>query len=213
MAVTQGHGAGGADRRSREGNADTRGQILSVTEKLLEQLPLQDLSVAQIIDRAEISRATFYFYFSSKFDVVVGMLARIMDDVYELGRPFLDQDAGISPEDALARSVRAAARAWRTHRFALRAMSEHWNTVPELRTMWLSVVERFTSGIAAEIERERAVGLARDGIDARELAATLLWATERAFYVAGLEIGSPLRSEEEAVPAVLAIWRGAIYGA
>jgi hypothetical protein len=40
----------------------------------------------------------------------------------------------------------------------------------------------------------------------------LLWATERSFYVAGLGLESELRSEQQAVEALFAVWRGAVYG-
>ena len=56
-------------------------------------------------------------------------------------------------------------------------------------------------------------GIAPPGTDSRELTAVLLWATERSLYVAGLDAGSPLPSEERSVPALYAVWRGAIYGA
>jgi AcrR family transcriptional regulator len=213
MAARQGQGSAGDIRRARERNADTRTQIFAVTEQLLEQVPLQDLSVAQIIDDAEISRATFYAYFSSKFDVVVGLLTKVTDDVYEVARVFIERAETDAPDYAHGRALEAAARLWRTHRFALRAATEHWHSVPEMKAMWLGAVERFTDGIAGEIERQRAVGIAPPGPDARELTSTLLWATERSFYVAGLDVGSPLASEERAVPALYALWRGAIYGA
>jgi TetR/AcrR family transcriptional regulator, ethionamide resistance regulator len=202
----------GSDRRAREGNADTRAQILAATEGLLEHVALRDLSVAQIIEQAAISRATFYFYFSSKYDVVVGLLAKIMNDVYDFARPFIDRDDDAEPVTAMYRSLEAAAATWRTHRLALRAVSEHWNAVPELRTLWLGVVRRFTDGVAAEIDRQRAAGLAPPGIDSRELTTVLLWATERSFYVAGLGLQSELRSEQQAVEALFAVWRGAVYG-
>jgi AcrR family transcriptional regulator len=202
----------GSDRRGREGNADTRALILAATESLLERVPLHDLSVAQIIEQAEISRATFYFYFSSKFGVVVGLLSKIMDDVYDVARPFMERAEADEPTAALRRSLESAARTWRTHRLALRAVSEHWNAVPELRGLWLVVVARFTDGVASEIDRQRAAGLAPAGVDSRELAAVLLWACERSFYVAGLDVGSELRSEDHAVDALFAIWRGGIYG-
>ncbi len=204
--------ANGSGRRAREGNADTRAQILAATERLLEQVSLRDLSVAQIIEQAEISRATFYFYFSSKYDVVVGLLAKIMNDVYDVSRPFIDRQPDDEPADAMRRSLEAAAATWHTHRLALRAVSEHWNAVPELRTLWLGVVRRFTDGVAAEIDRQRAAGLAPPGTDSRELTAVLLWATERSLYVAGLGLESELRSEEQAVDALFSVWRGAIYG-
>ena len=62
--------------RVHGGNSDTEQAIFAATEELLEQVPLQDLSVAQIIERAGVSRATFYFYFSSKYAVVTGLLAQ-----------------------------------------------------------------------------------------------------------------------------------------
>jgi AcrR family transcriptional regulator len=213
MAARQGQGSAGDIRRARERNADTRTQIFAVTEQLLERVPLNDLSVAQIIKRAEISRATFYAYFSSKFDVVVGLLTKVTDDVYEVARVFIERAETDAPDDALRRSLEAAARLWRTHRFALRAANEHWHSVPEMKAMWLGAVERFTDGIAGEIDRQRAAGIAPPGPDSRELTTVLLWATERSLYVAGLDAGSPLPSEEGAVPALYALWRGAIYGA
>jgi AcrR family transcriptional regulator len=207
-----GRAGNGHDRLGREGNADTRAQILSATEALLEHVPLHDLSVAQIIEQAEISRATFYFYFASKFGVVVGLLAKIMDDIYDVSRPFIDRADDDEPVAALRLSLEAAAALWRKHRVALRAVSEHWNTVPELRALWLVVVKRFVDGVSAEIERQREAGLAQAGVDSRELATVLLWACERAFYVAGLDVGSDLRSEEHAVEALFVVWRGGIYG-
>jgi AcrR family transcriptional regulator len=154
MVITQGQLSSAEERRAREGNADTRSQIFGVTEALLERVPLGDLSVAQIIEQAEISRATFYFYFSSKFDVVVGLLTNIMNDVYNVARPFIERADDEPPDEALLRGLEAAAGLWRTHRFALRAVSEHWNAVPELRTLWLAVVDRFTDGISGEIDRQ-----------------------------------------------------------
>jgi AcrR family transcriptional regulator len=213
MADRQGQGHAGHGRRAREGNADTRTQIFAATEELLERVALHDLSVAQIIEHADISRATFYAYFSSKFDVVVGLLSKVADDVYDIARLFIERGSEQPPDDALRQTLEAAARVWGTHRFALRAASEHWHSEAPMRTMWLEAAARFTEGIAGEIDRQRAAGIAPPGPDSRELTAALLWGTERTFYIAGLAVDSPLRSEERAVPALYALWRGAIYGA
>jgi AcrR family transcriptional regulator len=213
MAGSQGQTAAGDLRRARERSADTRTQIFAATEELLERVPLHDLSVAQIIDEAAISRATFYAYFSSKFDVVAGLLTKVTDDVYEVARIFIERADEQPPDEALRRALEATARLWGTHRSALRAAVEHWHSVAELRTMWLGVVARFTEAIAGEVDRQRAAGLAPTGIDARELTSVLLWATERSFYISGLGVESPLRSEGHTVAALYAVWHGAIYGA
>ena len=192
--------------------ADTQGEIFAATERLLERVSVHELSVAQIIEEAGVSRATFYFYFSSKYSVIVGLLTGIMDQVYEVARPFIERADDESPQDALWNGISAAADLWRTHRLAMRAVSEYWPTDPELRQLWLGIVERFTDAFAQEIDRQRKQGLASPGPPSRELVATLLWGTERCFYVGGLGVDDGLNSEEATAKALYAVWEGALYG-
>jgi TetR/AcrR family transcriptional regulator, ethionamide resistance regulator len=213
MAPRQGQASAGEFRRGNDGNADTRSQIFAATEELLAKVPLHDLSVAQIIEQAEISRATFYAYFSSKFDVVAGLLTKVADDSYEVARVFIERADDEPPDEALRRALEETARLWRAHRFALRAAVEHWHSVAELKTIWLGAVARFTDAIVGEIDRQRAIGIAPRGVDSTELTTALLCSTERSFYIAGLDIDTPLSGEGEAVPALYALWRGSIYGA
>ena len=204
--------ARGNDRpRTHAGTSDTELAIFDATERLLSQIPLHELSVAQIISAAEISRATFYFYFSSKFAVVSGLLARVMDEIFEVVQPFVRRTDDVSPEEALRRSLAGATELWKSHRPAMRAIHEHWNTTPELRALWLGVVERFTDAIAAEIDRERERGLAPNGAASRQIAAALLWGTERCLYVAGLGVDQDLSDEPTALEPLLALWVGGLY--
>jgi AcrR family transcriptional regulator len=186
--------------------------VFAATETLLADVPLHDLSVADIISAAGISRATFYFYFSSKFAVVSGLLARVMDEMFDVVQPFVQREEDVPPEDALRQSLEAAVGLWASHRPALRAIHEHWNTTEELRSLWTSVVARFTEAIAAEIERERSVGLAASQGDSMAVAAALLWGTERCLYVAGLGVDRHLPDEQGTLEPLMTIWRGALYG-
>jgi AcrR family transcriptional regulator len=202
-AITDGASARGAD---------TRAEILAATERLLDRESLRELSVADIIEEAGVSRATFYFYFSSKYALIAGLLTAIMDDVYGVARPFLERTDDESPYDSLSNGISAAAALWKAHRPAMRAMSEHWPSDPELRELWLGIVERFTDALAAEVDRQRKQGIAPPGPDSHQLIATLLWTAERCFYVAGLGVDETLGSEEQAAEALYALWSGAIYG-
>jgi AcrR family transcriptional regulator len=191
---------------------DARGEIFAATERLLEEVSLHELSVAQILEEARVSRATFYFYFSSKHAVIAGLLARIMDEIYEVARPFIERAHDEPPQESLRRGLEATGALWQRHRLAMRAVSEHWHQVPELGQMWLEIFERFTGAFAAEIDRQREAGLAPAGVDSRRLAASLLWATERCFYVAGLGADEALGSEPETTEVLYPLWQGAIYG-
>ena len=198
--------------RAHGGTSETEIAIFRATERLLADVPLHELSVAQIIGAAGISRATFYFYFSSKFAVLSGLLARVTDEIFEVVQPFVQRDDAVAPEEALADSLEAAVVLWQNHRPALRAIHEHWNTTAELRSLWISVVERFTEAVAAEIDRERKTGLAPVGPDSRQVAAALLWGTEQCLYIAGLGVDKNLPSETETLAPLTAMWVGTLYG-
>ena len=197
--------------RPHSGTSDTELAIFQATERLISDVPLHDLTVAQIIQAADISRATFYFYFSSKFAVLSGLLASVMDEMFEVAQPFLSRLDEVPPADALRLSLESASRLWANHRPAMRAIHEHWNSTPELRALWLGVVERFKDAVSAEVDRQRESGVAPPGIPSRQLAAALLWSTERCLYIAGLGVDDEMPSEEQAVEPLLAMWAGTLY--
>jgi AcrR family transcriptional regulator len=206
-------GPGTPDRpRNHAGTTDAEIAILTATERLLAEVPLHELSVAQIINAAEISRATFYFYFSSKFAVLTALVERAIGEIYAVSRPFLDRSDALPIDVALRQRIQASARIWDAHRPVLQATVENWHVFPELRTVWLKVLDGLTAAIAAEIDRERAAGRAPSGPDSRKLAAVLAWTTERCLYVAGLGVRDFLTGEEETVAALTRLWLGAMYG-
>jgi AcrR family transcriptional regulator len=197
--------------RGHEGTTETEAAIFDATERLLAEGPLHDVSVAQIISAAGISRATFYFYFSSKFAVLGGLLARVSDEIFEVVQPFVHRRESVHPEQALRQSLTAAVALWQRHRPALRAIHEHWNATDQLRGLWISVIERFTWAVGAELERQKQAGLARHSIDSHMIAATLVWSTVQCLYVAGTGVEPNLPDEQTALSALITLWGSSLY--
>src|SRR5271156_6546928 len=198
-------------RRVVDTEASVAESIFSATARLLARESFSDVSVAQILTEAGVSRATFYFYFSSKFSVLSGLLERAMNDIFETVQPFLARSPDDSPTVALQRSIRAVTQAWHRHRPVLQAANHHWHSEPELRDLWLAIAERFIAAGAIEIERERAAGMITSPVPSRTLAATLFWGTERVLYIAGLGVEPSLADEEGAVDVLVSMWRGTLY--
>jgi AcrR family transcriptional regulator len=198
--------------RGHEGTTETEAAIFDATERLLADESLHELSVAQIISTAGISRATFYFYFSSKFAVLGGLLARVSDEIFDVVQPFVQRQESVAPEQAMRESLTAAVALWQRHRPALRAVHEHWNTTDQLRDLWISVIARFTRAVAAELERQKHAGLARHSIDSQTIAATLIWSTVQCLYVAGMGVEPNLPDEQAALSALITLWRSSLYG-
>ena len=178
------HGQGGS------GDA-TEAAIMAATERLLATTPLHELSVTEIVRAAKISRGTFYFWFSSKFAVVIALLAEAMDEMYDASLPIMSHPEGTSYDDALRTGVRAAAEVWERHRFVLRAAVQHWHNDPEIRTVLFEMVDWLSTALAELISRGRAEGAMGPGPPAKELAATLIWSSQYCLYIADLQDDQP----------------------
>lgn len=202
-----------ADRpRRHEGGSPAEQAVFAATERLLVREPLHDLSVAQIMREAGISRATFYFYFSSKYAVVSGLLAQVMDEMFELVQPFVSRPPEMTPEEALETSIAAGIAMWTRHRPAMQAIHESWNSTADLQSLWLEVMERFIMALAERIDRDREAGLTPAGPDSRTLAATLLWSTECCLYISSLGVDASLSDETAMLVPLTTMWKGTLLG-
>jgi AcrR family transcriptional regulator len=199
--------------RAHDGGSDVEQRIFAATERVLDRVGARDLSVAQILAEAGIARGSFYHYFGSKWQVINKLAANVMADIEARIQPFVVSEVPVSTPDQLRRSIVEGCQVWAEHRAVVRAITEHWRVVPELREMWQGTFERFTTDIASTIERERKAGRAQPGPPARRLAATLLWSTGYALYLAGLGELDDLPGEESIEECLIALWMGALYGA
>jgi len=213
--MAQARAEGASARRARRGPAqpgDIEQAVCDAAERLLGTERLADLSVAQILREAQVSRASFYFYFASKHAVLARLAERVVDEVYLATQTWLHRAEGEPARTALETAMRSAAQLWRTHGPVVRAMVETWHTAPEIGDVWERLIGRFTDAAAEQIERERTAGVApADGPPARTLAATLTWMTERSLYLA-LTSGEPEFADEDALVTTLTeVWWRAIY--
>jgi AcrR family transcriptional regulator len=195
--------------RAHAGDSDAEKAIFDALGRLLDHVPLRDISVSQIIAEAQISRATFYFYFSSKFAVVTALIAVVMDELEQAMWPSLRQD---DPTESLRLRLTAMAAVWAEHRALLRAVSENWHAVAELKAIWLDMIGSSADTLAREIARQRALRGQPLDADARRNAALVVWSTERTLYIAGLGVDDDLPGEHEVVELLLPLWATAIYG-
>lgn len=185
--------------------------MFAATEKLLETIPLHELSVAQIIEAAELSRASFYHYFSNKHDVVTALMTAIFRDMYsetsdELTAPWTD------PGTTLRHTLKAAMETWFAHRAVIGAVLENQHAVPDLAAVWSAVSEPFRATLTLQIQRERDLGRAPDGIPADAVAALAIAGAERIFYVGATGSDDKLKTPAQRLDGIVAVALAAIYG-
>jgi AcrR family transcriptional regulator len=184
--------------------------IVSATEKLLGKMSFADMTVADILNEAGVSRTTFYRYFTSKEMVVAEFLKSHHPEYVDLMRPWFTRPADRPPEETLREAMHGSAVTWKRHRPMMRACSESWHTGQDLGTWYAATLTRYASDVSAQIDRERAAGHAPPGVDSHQLALGLVWGTERMFYLSSWGMfGAAL--EQDVIEPVVAIWFGAIY--
>lgn len=201
-----------ARRRPREHDGETPAElaIFEAIERLLDQQPLHHLTVAHIIEAAGLSRASFYHYFASKYDVVVALLTRIFDEAY--ASPAWREPAGEERARSMGSAIRSTMQTWSGHGAVIRAAVENMHAVPEMAAAWQAMRGRFVGSIADQITHERNRGAAPAGAPAEMIATVLVCGAERAFYVGSLGLDPRLPGAPHAVAAIGAMTTAAIYG-
>jgi len=157
--------------------------ILDALERLLAKAPMSKLDVEPIAAEAGITRARFYAYYTSKNDALAALIRRMIaarSPTYDHPDSwFVGRSPQVRPRVALRNTIeRAIDVAW-PHRFVLREACDLWTAVPEVRDAWLNVMEVSTTRHEKAILRERKLGVAPSGYDARRIAEALVWQSER----------------------------------
>ena len=203
--------AGASPLRKRGRRPRTQAAVLEATSRLLTSVSLSELSVAQILDAAQVGRTSFYEHFSSKVDVVVKLVRSIsveaaaeIEPMFERGERSVDEAFREGVENLMGVSSRYAP--------LLVAVTEEWPAVPELRAIWFSMLADATRRLGETIERDRAAGIAPAGADSQALAASLIWSAERAFHVAMTGEHPILVDENALVEPLVQLFVGSIYG-
>lgn len=188
--------------------------ILDALERLLAKKSMAELDVEPIAVEAGITRTRFYHYYQSKHDALAALLRRLRG---VLGAAYKNPDSWflgrlphVRPRDSMRKTIDIVAKSWSPHRFVLRETSDLWAAPPAVRDAWLQAIDFAADQVAESIERERKLGVAPPGYDARLMAEGLIWQSERVFFRAYAEIPGAM-TEDEAKAVGLELWMRTIF--
>ncbi|MBM7367374.1 TetR/AcrR family transcriptional regulator [Gordonia hydrophobica] len=197
--------------RAFDGTSGAEQSVFDATERLLEEIPLQDLTVAQILPVAGVSRANFYHYFASKHDVLVALVARMFEDSYGANAPW-SSTPGRDRARQMGSSLASTLEMWSQHGAVIGAVIEHMHSQPAVGAAWQRMFTRFVDTITEQVRYERESGQAPDGAPADMVAALLVGAVERAFYVSTRHLDPRLPAVDDIADSLRALNEAAMYG-
>lgn len=198
----------GRRRRETPRKGDLReSAILDAAEALLEQEGLDPVTVEQIARGAGISRASLYFYFGSKQEVLTALVERTMavlrEDVH-----LVAAEVDVPPKATVERVIHRVEKQWLEHGVVMRAAVENGPLIPEVKDLWNGTIRTYIDPLAKVLVRA-GVPDGKGPTGARALARALCWMGERNFYIAATSNRSKTEIRR-AGQTVIAIWWSAM---
>lgn len=195
-------------RREVTNRGDVRRQALltALADLIAEGETLESIAVAQVTERAGVTRSGFYFYFPN-LALAVGALAEgLYDDAHAANELLADTsvEPGLRIRKALTRLFDGVDQGRQTYLAALGARSAE----PSLQAFWDATRADFARPIGEVITAERAAGRAPEGADADALARTLVELNDRCLELYATD-STPDR--EQQIEVLVTIWLRSIY--
>jgi TetR/AcrR family transcriptional regulator, ethionamide resistance regulator len=194
-------------RRRRE---DSEQEILEAAERLLRERPFRELTVDDLMAATTQSRTAFYRHFTGRQDLLIRLLSDLNQELWEVSQGWFQGsgDPLVEAREALER----LAGVYQDHGPVLLAMAEAAHHDDEVERVYVALVQGFADGVVARLERDAAAGRASVPYPA-EVAAALVWMTERQLAVTfGRQETGP-SERAAAVEALYTIWTRTLYGA
>ncbi|GFG53530.1 TetR family transcriptional regulator [Mycolicibacterium agri] len=156
-------------------------QILDAAETLLATRGYVHMTVSDIAETAGMTRSGVYFYFASKQDILIALVARTGQTLQRGAEEVLGRSGPV--KEIIPAALEYTAGQWRDHGVVLRAAVDFASTVPEVDRMWTETAHAIAEAVAELLVRG---GLpSGDGPDeASAVARMLCWMVERGFYQA-----------------------------
>ena len=195
------------DRRGSNRGDARRDALLQAFDELLREQSLEQVNVADISERAGVTRSAFYFYFENKAVAVLALMQGLYDAAADANELLVKAEG--EAEERIRTAITMLFDSVDSSPHTYRALLEARASSPVVREMWDAGRADFAGVIAGMIDTERAAGRALDGPPAEATASVLLDLNDHAVERHSLGSGPP---REQHIEAITHIWLSTIYG-
>jgi TetR/AcrR family transcriptional regulator, ethionamide resistance regulator len=200
-------GRKGPARRRRRTPEIAEREIIAAAEAFLRERPFRELTVDEVMRRTDLSRPSFYVYFTDRHQLVLRVVEHLGAELFAMSDRWL-RGTGEGPE--LAReALEGVVQVYADHGPVMRALADAASDDPGVEQAYNAIVQAFVDATSRHIEEEIAAERILP-LDARETARALVWMMER--YL-NLSLGrDPQTSREAVADALTTIWTRVLYG-
>jgi AcrR family transcriptional regulator len=203
----EGEGPRGPARRRRRAPEVAEGEIIAAAESLLRERPFRELTVDEVMQRTELSRPSFYVYFTDRHQLVLKVVEHLGAELFTMSDRWM-RGTGEGPELARA-AIDGIVAVYVEHGPVMRALADAAADDRGVEQAYTAIVQSFIDATARHIEEEIAAGRILP-LDAYETAKALVWMMER--YLV-LSLGrEPMTPHAAVADTLTTIWGRVLYG-
>jgi AcrR family transcriptional regulator len=182
-------------------------EIIEAAEALLRERPFRELTVDEVMRRTDLSRPSFYVYFSDRHQLVLRVVEHLGTELFTMSERWYRGEG--DGRELAHEAAEGIVEVFAEHGPVLRALGDAAADDPDVEAAYDSIVQSFVAATARHIEREIARGQMLP-LDSRETAKALVWMMER--YLS-LSLGrEPITSPGTVLETLSTIWCRALYG-
>jgi AcrR family transcriptional regulator len=167
-----------SSRRDQRRDALARRLLTTIEGLLADRASYTDLSVDEIIERAEVPRSTFYYHFRDKGELLIAISADAVADIVNVSDGLYVEGLHRSREKFTV-AVRRTVEAWLAHVPLMNALSELAAYNPAVKEQFLAGWRQAQQRVAAHIRDGQAAGFVRADLHPEYVAGWLTWMAER----------------------------------
>jgi AcrR family transcriptional regulator len=203
----EGEGRKGPARRRRRTPEVAENEIIAAAESFLRERPFRELTVDEVMRRTDLSRPSFYVYFTDRHQLVLKVVEHLGAELLEMSDRWL-RGTGAGPDKARD-ALDGIVAVYVEHGPVMRALADAAADDRGVDQAYGALVQSFVDATARHIEEEIADGRVLP-VDPGETAKALVWMMER--YLT-LSLGRDPTTPDETVAHTLAtIWTRVLYG-
>jgi AcrR family transcriptional regulator len=129
----------------------TRDSLVIAAAEMLEEVGYRDLRVTDINERAGVSNALFYVYFTNKEAIAREVLTKFLDYLYSHGS---DHTKSTSTEEAIYWGNLDYARRFAKNPGLMRCLLQFGDEIPEFGRLWRAANQRWLQRVVLRLSKE-----------------------------------------------------------
>jgi TetR/AcrR family transcriptional regulator, ethionamide resistance regulator len=199
--------------KSRGSRGDRRRAVRQRMRRAIEELLAEgetftELSVARLVERAGLSRSTFYVYFEDKGSLLLDLSAESAQALLAAGESWWGRGTALE-RDELRDAIGGLIETYRDHSRLLAAVAQTASYDPAVRHAYDANVGMAAAAIAGHIRAGQRSGGVEQDLDPDGAGACLAWMIERGLHKQVGPASDP-RTERVAKALTALIWN-ALY--